>query len=92
MTSSLLQLSLHLKFGGTICMVRDASSTPIIRELNLRQHRWIKLLKDYDYLIEYHLGKANVVADALSRRSMTRLRVMFSHLSLFNDDGILAEL
>jgi hypothetical protein len=36
------------------------------KELNMRQKRWIKLIKDYDYVIDYHLGKANVVADALS--------------------------
>ncbi|KAJ8764422.1 hypothetical protein K2173_006162 [Erythroxylum novogranatense] len=36
---------------------------------DLEQRRWIELLKDYDCTIEYHLGKANVVADALSRRS-----------------------
>ncbi|WMV45902.1 hypothetical protein MTR67_039287, partial [Solanum verrucosum] len=40
------------------------------KELNLRQGRWLKLLKDYDMDILYHPGKANVVADALSRRSM----------------------
>ncbi|KAJ8754865.1 hypothetical protein K2173_015377 [Erythroxylum novogranatense] len=39
------------------------------KELNLRQRRWIELLKDYDLLIEYHPGKTNVVADALSRKS-----------------------
>ena len=37
------------------------------KELNLRQRRWLELIKDYDCTIEYHLGKANVVADALSR-------------------------
>ncbi|GMI77241.1 hypothetical protein HRI_001393400 [Hibiscus trionum] len=37
-----------------------------VRELNLRQRRWMELLKDYDLMIEYHPGKANVVADALS--------------------------
>jgi hypothetical protein len=37
--------------------------------LNLRQRRWFGLIKDYDLGINYHLGKANVVADALSRRS-----------------------
>ena len=40
------------------------------KELNLRQRRWLELFKDYDYIIDYHLGKANVVADALSRKAM----------------------
>src|SRR3954469_17076856 len=38
-------------------------------ELNMRQRRWIELIKDYDLDIHYHPGKANVVADALSRLS-----------------------
>ncbi|WVZ89218.1 hypothetical protein U9M48_035647 [Paspalum notatum var. saurae] len=38
-------------------------------ELNMRQRRWLELIKDYDLEIHYHLGKANVVADALSRRA-----------------------
>ena len=40
------------------------------REFNLRQRRWLELLKDYDVNVHYHLGKDNVVADALSRMSM----------------------
>jgi hypothetical protein len=38
-------------------------------DLNLRQRRWLELIKDYDLGTNYHPGKANVVADALSRRS-----------------------
>nr|GFC54535.1 putative reverse transcriptase domain-containing protein [Tanacetum cinerariifolium] len=38
------------------------------KELNMRQRRWLELLSDYDCKIRYHLGKANVVADALSRK------------------------
>ena len=43
------------------------------KEINLRQWRWLELFKDYDYIIDYHLGKANVVADALSRKAMVAL-------------------
>ncbi|XP_072064483.1 uncharacterized protein [Arachis hypogaea] len=40
------------------------------KKLNMRQRRWMELLKDYDFELNYHPGKANVVADALSRKSL----------------------
>ena len=43
----------------------------------MRQRRWLVLVKDYDLEIHYHSGKANVVADALSRRSYVNMAVAF---------------
>jgi hypothetical protein len=57
---------------GKICEVySDHKSLKYIftqPDLNLRQQRWLELIKDYDLGINYHPGKANVMADALSRR------------------------
>ena len=47
----------------------------------------MKLIKDYNRVIDYHPGKANVVADALSRKSIQALRALNAHL-LVSDDGI----
>jgi ribonuclease HI len=44
-------------------------------ELNMRQRRWLELVKDYELEIHYHPGKANVVADALSRKSQVNMMV-----------------
>ena len=62
------------------------------RDLNLRQRRWLELLKDYELVIDYHPGKANVVADALSRKSLFALRAMNVHLSVLPDSVLVAEL
>ena len=40
-----------------------------LKELNIRQPRWLELIRDYDCSINYHLGKANMVAIALSQKS-----------------------
>jgi hypothetical protein len=46
--------------------------------LNLRQRRWLELIKDFDLRINYHPEKANMVADALSRRSHVSQLVVYS--------------
>jgi hypothetical protein len=55
-------------------------------ELNMRQRRWLELIKDYDLEIHYHPGKANVVADALSRKASCHcLTMKTSNLTLYQE-------
>jgi hypothetical protein len=46
------------------------------KDLNLRQRRWLELIKDYDLEIHYHPGKANLVADALSRKGQVHVAIV----------------
>ncbi|GAA0154969.1 hypothetical protein LIER_43300 [Lithospermum erythrorhizon] len=56
------------------------------KELNMRQRRWLELMKDYDLTINYHPGKANVVVDALSRKSTRNLAFLITSQSqIFSD-------
>ena len=52
----------------------------------------MELIKDYDCVIDYHPRKANIVADALSRKSVQTLRALNAHLSSLDDGAIVAEL
>jgi hypothetical protein len=67
-----LKIWRHYLYGTKCTLFTDHKSLKYIfdqKELNMRQRRWLELLKDYDCDLLYHPGKANVVADALSRRS-----------------------
>nr|GEW76682.1 putative reverse transcriptase domain-containing protein [Tanacetum cinerariifolium] len=67
-----LKIWRHHLYGETCDIFTDHKSLKYIfthKELNMRQRRQLELLKDYDTNIQYHPGKANVVADALSRKS-----------------------
>jgi len=64
------------------------------KELNMRQRRWLELLKDYDFGLNYHPGKANVVADALSRKTLHMSAMMvkeFELLEQFRDLSLVCE-
>jgi hypothetical protein len=62
----------HYLLGNVIHIYMDHKSLKYIftqPDLNMRQRRWLELIKDYELEVHYHPGKANVVADALSRKA-----------------------
>jgi hypothetical protein len=73
-----LKIWRHYMIGNKCQIFTDHKSLKYIftqRDLNLRQRRWLELIKDYDLYIKYHPGKANVVEDALSRKSQANMLV-----------------
>ena len=62
------------------------------KELNLRQRRWLELLKDYDCIVDYHRGKANVMADALNRKTVFSLPLNHCIWRFSYDGALLAHL
>ncbi|GJY53664.1 putative reverse transcriptase domain-containing protein [Tanacetum coccineum] len=91
-----LKISRHYLYGTKSVIYTDHKSLQHIfsqKELNMRQHRWIELFSDYDCEISYHPSKANVVADALSRKERVkpkRVRAMNMTLQSSIKDRILA--
>ena len=62
----------HYLYGEQFKVFSNHKSLKYIftqQDLNMRQHRWIEYLKDYDFTLRHHPVKENVVADALSRKS-----------------------
>ena len=84
-----LKLWRHYLFGEKCKVFTDHKSLKYIftqKELNMRQRRWLELIKDYDLEILYHPGKANVVADALSRKRQYGLTATITHQKELLDD------
>jgi hypothetical protein len=67
-----LQMWRHYLHGNVVHIYTDHKILKYIftqPDLNMRQRRWLELIKDYELEVHYHPGKANVVADALSRKA-----------------------
>ena len=58
----------------------------------MRKHRWLELFKDYDCIVDYHPGKANVVEDALSRKTIFGLSLKHGTWRFKYDGALLAQL
>ncbi|KAK5771677.1 hypothetical protein PVK06_047913 [Gossypium arboreum] len=90
-----LKIWCHYLFDEKCHVYSDNKSLKYLmtqKDLNLRQRRWLEFLKDCELVINYHPGKANVVADALSRKSLFVLPARNAQLCMPDDGLILAEL
>nr|GEW41316.1 putative reverse transcriptase domain-containing protein [Tanacetum cinerariifolium] len=91
-----LKIWRHYLYGTRCTVFTDHKSLQHIldqKDLNMRQRCWLELLSDYDCDIRYHSGKANVVADALSRKERDvplRVRALVMTISLDLPKQILA--
>ena len=90
-----LKIWRHYLYGEKCRIYTDHKSLKYLltqKELNLRQRRWLELFKDYDCIIDYHPGKANKVADALSRKTVVAMSLQYSDWRLADDGAMLAQL
>ena len=90
-----LKIWRHYLYGEKCRIYTDHKSLKYLlmhKELNLRQRRWLELFKDYDCIIDYYPEKANVVANALSRKAMVTLLIHHSEWRVVSDGVILAQL
>jgi len=81
----MLKIWRHYLYGSKFEVFSDHKSLKYLfdqKELNMRQRRWLEFLKDYDFELSYHAGKANVVEDALSRKSLHMYALMVKELEL----------
>jgi hypothetical protein len=79
-----LKVCRHYLFDNLVHIYTDHKSFKYLftqPDLNMRQRRWLELIKDYGLEVHYHPGKANVVADALSRKHRCNHLSIQSHHS-----------
>jgi ribonuclease HI len=84
-----LKILRHYLMGAHCNIYTDHKSLKYIftqADLNMRQRRWLELVKDYNLEVHYHPGKANVVADALSRKAQCNCVIMDSKIATLCDE------
>ena len=92
-----LKIWRHYLYGSRLEVFSDHKSLKYLfdqKELNMRQRRWLEFLKDYDFNLSYHPEKANVVADALSRKTIHMSALMVKEMELieqFRDLSMVCE-
>ena len=80
-----LKIWRHYVYGGKFEVFSDHKSLKYLfdqKELNMRQRRWMEFLKDYDFELQYHLGKANIVTNDLSKKSLHISSLMIHEMNL----------
>ncbi|GAU22845.1 hypothetical protein TSUD_282120 [Trifolium subterraneum] len=81
-----LKIWRHHLYGVQFALYSDHKSLRYLfdqKELNMRQRRWMEYLKDFDFELNYHPGKANVVADALSRKALYASEILMHRCGLY---------
>ena len=90
-----LKIWRHYLYGEKCRIFTDHKSLKYLltqKDLNLRQRRWLELLKDYDCIIDYHPKKSNVVVDALSGKMISALTLKDYDCRIAPDGALLAQL
>jgi hypothetical protein len=84
-----LKIWRHYLMGAHFNIYTDHKTLKYIftqADLNMRQRRWLELIKDYDLEVHYHPGKANVVAYALSRKAQCNYVIVDSKIATLCDE------
>jgi hypothetical protein len=84
-----LKIWRHYLMGARCNIYTDHKSLKYIftqANLNMRQRRWLELIKDYGLEVHYHPGKVNVVVDAISHKSQCNCLSVDSHITTLGDE------